>query len=365
MKSFAACFADLPDPRAENALHDLRELLFIALLATLCGATNCSDMALFARTKAYLLQPILDLKHGFPSHDTFSRVFRMLDPEAFERCFQQFMKAFAKAAKIKRAKGVVALDGKALRRGYERGKSHMPPIMVTAWAAQTRMALANMLAPDNNEAAAAQQLIELIQLKGCVVTADALHCHRAMAKAITDRGGDYVLAVKDNQPALLADAKAAIAGAKRKGAKPVATVEADHGRADKRTAVVAPVKEMSQKHDFPGLKAVACITSKRGKDDTVTRYFLMSRCYSRTQTLRIVRQHWGIENCLHWPLDVVLDEDLARNRKDNGPANLATLKRLALNIARAHPDTKKPLRAKLKRAGWDDAFLFDMLGHMR
>lgn len=365
MKIFTRCFADLEDPRADNALHDLRELLFIALLSTLCGAASCSDMALFARTKTYLLTPILTLKHGLPSHDTFSRVFRMLDPQAFERSFQRFMKAFAKAAKIKRPKGVVALDGKALRRGYERGKSHMPPIMVTAWAAQTRMSLANMLAPNNNEAAAALQLIELIQLKGCVVTADALHCHRAMAKAITDRGGDYVLAVKDNQPALLADAKAAITSASRKGAKPVTTVEADHGRTDKRAAVVAKVKEMGHKHDFPGLRAVARITSKRGKDDTVTRYFLMSRPYSRSQVLRIVRQHWGIENCLHWPLDVVLDEDLARNRKDNGPANLAILKRLALNVARAHPDTKTSLRAKLKRAGWDDAFLFDMLGHMR
>lgn len=365
MKSFAACFADLPDPRADNALHDLREVLFIALLATLCGATHCTDMALFARSKAYLLEAILTLKHGLPSHDTFSRVFRMLDPEAFERSFQRFMKAFAKAAKIKRAKGVVAVDGKALRRGYERGKSHMPPVMVTVWAAQTRMALANTLAPNNNEAAAALQLIELIQLKGCVVTADALHCHRAMAKAITERGGDYVLAVKDNQPALLADAKAAIAAAKRKGAKRLATAELSHGRAEKRSAVVATVKEMGKKHDFQGLKAVACITSKRAKDDTVSRYFLMSQPYSRTQTLRIVRQHWGIENCLHWPLDVVLDEDLARNRKDNAPANLAVLKRLAINVARAHPDTNISLRAKLKRAGWDDTFLFDMLSHMR
>ncbi len=365
MKSFAACFADLPDPRAQNALHDLTDLLFIALLSTLCGATSCSDMALFARTKAYLLEPILTLKHGLPSHDTFSRVFRMLDPQAFERSFQRFMKAFATAAKIKRPKGVVAVDGKALRRGYERGKSHMPPVMVTVWAAQTRMALANTLAPGNNEALGALQLIELIQLKGCVVTADALHCHRAMAKTIVDRGGDYVLAVKDNQPALLADAAAAIAAAKRNASKRLATAELNHGRAEKRSAIVAAVKDMGEKHDFPGLKAVACITSKRGKDDTVARYFLMSQRYSRTQTLRIVRQHWGIENCLHWPLDVVLDEDLARNRKDNAPANLAILKRLALNVARAHPDTTTSLRAKLKRAGWDDTFLFDMLSHMR
>jgi predicted transposase YbfD/YdcC len=365
MKSFASCFADLPDPRAKNAVHDLRELMFIALLSTLSGATSCSDMALFARTKAYLLKPVLTLKYGLPSHDTFSRVFRMLDPQAFERCFRRFMTAFAEAANIEQPQGVVALDGKALRRGYERGKSHMPPIMVTAWAAQTRMALANTLAPGNNEALGALQLIELIQLKGCVVTADALHCHRTMAKTIIERGGDYVLAVKENQPALLADAKAAIAAAKRKGATRLATAELNHGRAERRAAVVATVKEIGQKHDFPGLTAVACITSKRAKDDTVTRYFLMSQAYSRTQTLRIVRQHWGIENCLHWPLDVVLDEDLARNRKDNGPANLAILKRLALNVARAHPDTKISLRAKLKRAGWDDTFLFDMLSHMR
>jgi predicted transposase YbfD/YdcC len=275
------------------------------------------------------------------------------------------MAAFAEAANIPPPQGVVALDGKALRRGYERGQSHMPPIMVSAWGAQTRMALANTLADGNNEAAAALHLVELLQLKGCVVTADALHCHRAMARAIVERGGDYVLSVKDNQPALLADAMAAITAAVRKGAEAITSLEADHGRIDKRAVVVAPLKDIGQKHDFPGLRAVARITSKRGRDKPVTRYFLMSQPYSRSAVLRIVRQHWTIENCLHWPLDVLLDEDLARNRKDNGPANLAILKRLALNVARAQPDTKISLRAKLKRAGWDDAYLFNMLSHMR
>jgi predicted transposase YbfD/YdcC len=365
MDRFAECFEDLPDPRADNALHDLKEILFIALLATLCGATSCTDMALFARMKAYLWQDVLVLKNGLPSHDTFSRVFRMLDPKAFEQAFRRFMKSFAEGAKIKPPRGVIAVDGKALRRGYERGRSHMPPVMVTAWAAQTRMALANVLAPNNNEAAGALQLLELLQLKGCVVTADALHCHRGMAKQIVDRGGDYILAVKENQPALLADAKAAIAAAARKGKKSVTTTDADHGRKEKRSALVAPVKDMAEKHNFPGLKAVARISSKRGKDETVERYFLMSQNYSRTEVLRIVRTHWTIENSLHWPLDVVLDEDLARNRKDNGPANLAVLRRLALNVARAHPDTKTSLRLKLKRAGWNDAFLFELIGHMR
>src|SRR5712675_690315 len=243
MTRFAECFEELPDPRADNALHDLTEILFIALMATLCGATSCTDMALFARMKTYLWQDVLVLKNGLPSHDTFSRVFRMLDPKAFETAFQRFMKAFAQGAKIRRPRGVIALDGKALRRGYERGKSHMPPVMVTAWAAQTRMALANVLAPNNNEAAGALQLLELLQLKGCVVTADALHCHRGMAAAIVERGGDYVLAVKNNQPALLRDAKAAISAAERKKAKRTTTKDADHGRKEARTAIVATVSD--------------------------------------------------------------------------------------------------------------------------
>ncbi|MGJ5205771.1 ISAs1 family transposase, partial [Bradyrhizobium sp. HKCCYLR20261] len=139
----------------------------------------------------------------------------------------------------------------------------------------------------------------------------------------------------------------------------------DHGRKEKRSALVVPVKDMATKHNFPGLKAVARIKSKRGKDKTVERYFLMSKNFSRTEVLRIVRTHWSIENGLHWPLDVVLDEDLARNRKDNGPANLAVLRRLALNVARAHPDTSTSLRLKLKRAGWSDDFFFELLSHVR
>lgn len=362
MERFAECFGDLPDPRAKNALHELTEILFISLLATLCGAKGCCDIALFAETKEALLRTVLVLEHGIPSHDTFSRVFRMLDPKAFEKAFRRFMRAFAEATELE---GVVALDGKALRRAYERGKSHMPPVMVTAWSAQTRMALANVLAPGNNEAAAALELINLLALKGCVVTADALHCHRAMASGIVDRGGDYVLAVKDNQPALLRDAKAIITSVERKRAKSATTKDARHGRKETRTALVAPASEMAKTHDFPGLKAVARIKSKRGKEKVVERYFLLTQCYTSPELLRIVREHWTIENGLHWPLDVVLDEDLARNRKDNAPANLAVLRRLALNVARAHPDTKTSLRGKLKRAGWDETFLFDMLRHMR
>lgn len=366
MGPFAECFSDLQDPRGPNALHDLTELLFIALLATLCGATSCCDMALFARTKRDLLGSVLDLNFGVPSHDTFSRVFRLLDPKGFEQAFQRFMKAFSDHMKLGRVTGVVAIDGKALRGAYERGRSHMPVMMVTAWGAQTRMALANAQAQDGGEAAAARSLIELLQLKGCVVTADALHCRHDTAQAICDRKGDYVLAVKDNQPKLFKAAKAAIAAAHgKKSARSAPCREFSHGRKEQRTAIVASAKAVAHELEFPGLAAFAMIRSKRATDKPVERYYLLSRHYRPARLLNTVRQHWGIENRLHWTLDVLLDEDLARTRKDNAPAILAILRRLALNIARAHPDAKTSMRGKLKRAGWDESFMFDMLAHMR
>lgn len=364
MDRFHEHFGELTDPRADNAQHDLVEILFVALLATLCGATSCSDMEEFGLAKEPLLRTILTLKHGIPSHDTFSRVFRMLDPKAFDEVFRRFMAAFASGAKLEKTQGVVALDGKALRRAYERGQSHMPRVMVSAWGAQTRMTLASTLAPNNNEAAGAIELIDLLQLKGCVVTADALHCHRAMAEAIIGRGGDYVLAVKGNQPALLKDAMAAVTAAGKR-VNQAKTKEKAHGRREWRTAVIVPALGMAATHDFPGLVAVALVVSRRGADDTVERYFLVSKLYEPDQLLAIVRTHWSIENSLHWTLDVVLDEDLARNRKDSAPENLAILRRLALNVARVHPDTKTSLRRKLLRAGWDEDFLFDLIRHMR
>lgn len=363
MDSFYECFEEVPDPRADNCRHDLCEILFIALLASLCGARSCSDMEEFGLAKEALLRDVRPLKHGIPSHDTFSRVFRMLDPHAFEAAFRNFMAAFAKGARIKKTRGVVALDGKALRRGYERGQAHMPKVMVTAWAAETRMTLAAREAQGGNEVQAGLDLIRLLQLKGCVVTGDALYCRRDMVEAIAARGGEYVLAVKDNQPGLLKAAMAALdAGVASTSAETKATA---HGRDEKRTAVVAKAPLMQFAHDFPGLKAVARITSRRGAEPPVVRHFLLSRRFAADRLLAIVRAHWGIENTLHWTLDVVQGEDLARNRKDNGPANLAVLRRLANNIARAHPDTKTSLRRKLLRAGWDDHYLFDLIRHMR
>ena len=361
MEKFESIFRDVPDPRADNARHDLVDVLVIALAAVLCGAEGCADMAEFGCAKENLLRRFLRLEHGIPSHDTFSRVFRLLDPKAFEPVFRRFMAEFAEELR-----GVVAVDGKALRGAFERGRKTTPLQLVNVWAAEARLAIAQRLAPKRNEVAAALEVLQLLSLEGCIVTADALHCHAAMARGILDCGGEYALALKENQSALFADAQALL----ETTAEPAQTEQltTGHDRDERRQAVVVPAAALARKHDFPGIAAVARIALRRritGADEEhLTRYFLLSTSLSPARVLAVTRAHWGIENQLHWVLDVVFDEDRARNRKDNGPENLAIMRKLALNILRSHPSTAS-IRRKIKRAGWDDTFLLSMLTQMR
>lgn len=362
MERFQSIFSDVPDPRADNARHNLVDILVIALAAVLCGAESCADMAEFGEAKEELLRQFLELEHGIPSHDTFSRVFRLVDPQAFEPVFRRFMAEFAK-----KLHGVVAVDGKALRGAFERGRKTTPLHLVNVWAAEARLAIAQRLAPNRNEVAAALAVLELLSLDGCTVTADALHCHADMAQRILDRGGQYALALKENQSALFAQAQALLEPmAEQPQAEQV--LLASHGRDERRTAIVVRAAALARKHNFPGIAALARIELQRraaGTDDPpLVRYFLLSRAWSPTRVLEITRAHWSIENRLHWVLDVVFDEDRARNRKDNGPENLAILRKLALNILRSHPSTAS-IRRKIKRCGWEDSFLLSMLAQMR
>lgn len=363
MGKFGDCFSDLADPRAANALHDLTEVLFIALAAVLCGAEGCTDMADFGRAKEGLLRQVLRLAHGVPSHDTFSRVFRMLDPQGFEAAFRRFMAGFAAAVRLK---GVVAIDGKAVRGAFARGCKSTPLHLVNVWAAEARLALAQRTAPGRNEVAGALEALQLLALEGCIVTADALHCHKEMAKAIRARGADYVLALKENQAALWADAGRRIDTAGRRDEAELVQ-PASHGRAERRHVAVVRAAMLARTHDFPGIRAVARLTTERhcdGKTETSVRHFLLSRAISARRLLAVIREHWGIENRLHWVLDVAFNEDRARNRKDHGPENLAILRKLALNLLRTHPD-KASIRRKINRAGWDDSFLLCIIAHMR
>lgn len=367
MRNFGSIFRRLVDPRAANALHELVDVLFIALAAVLCGAQGATDMALFGRSKEALLRQFLRLEHGVPSHDTFSRVFRLLDPEGFEKTFQAFMAAFAKANGIA-LRGIVALDGKALRGAYERGKAATPLHMVNVFAAEARLALASRKAPGRNEAQGALEVLRMLSLDGCIVTADALHCHRAFAATVLERGGHFVLALKQNQSKLfnLVARRFARGGTRSTAQRLEPSV---HDRRETRRATVIRDTSLAATNLFPGVVALGRITSRRrlrgGRaEKPLVRYFLLSTYMPAKRLLQAVRSHWAIENRMHWLLDVVFQEDASRARKDHGPENLAVLRRLALNLIRSHPE-RISMRQKVKRAGWDDAFLIDLLRYMR
>jgi predicted transposase YbfD/YdcC len=360
MDGFFACFSELEDPRDDNARHDLLELLVIALCATLCGAEDCSDMALFGRAKEAFFRDFLSLRHGIPSHDTFSRVFRLLDPVKFHACFLAFMQRFAETIK-----GVIAIDGKTLRRSFDRASQKSALHLVSAWAADQRLVL-GQLAVDgkSNEITAVPKLLELLSLKGMTVTADALNCQRAIASQIVDQGGDYALALKGNRQAMHADVSLFFDDPAFIPDSSHTATDGDHGRIETRaSAVSTDIGWLKERHRWPGLAAIGKVTRIReasGKTTTETAYYLLSAPLSAERFQEVIRNHWGIENSLHWVLDVTMNEDQSRNRKDHGPENLALLRRLALNLAKLEP-SKGSMKGKLKQAGWDNRFLAKLL----
>jgi len=216
----------------------------------------------------------------------------------------------------------------------------------------------------DGEAETAIRLVGLLALDGATVTADALHCHRRMARAIRERGGDYVLALKGNRAGLKRDAEAQLEAGEADG-ETASTDEHSHGRLEQRHALVVPADDMAVRHDFPGLSAIARITSSRGDDKPQTRLFLLSRTMTAAELLHTVRDHWSIENALHWSLDVTFNEDQSRARKDNAPANIAVIGRLAMTILKNIDDPKTAIRRRVKRCAWEDDYLLNALAQMR
>ena len=358
---FAACFEDLEDPRTGNAaLHDFHTLLFIALCAVLCGGQGAVDMALFAKAKEPFLREFLDLNNGPPSHDTFSRLFRRLDPDGFRVAFQRFVTEFSQICK-----GVVAIDGKVLRRSFDTASGKSALHMVSAWGCEQRMVL-GQIATDakSNEITAVPKLLRMLSLKNTIVTVDALNCQRAIASQIVEQKGDYALALKGNQPSLHADVTLFLDDPAREGGDTHATVDADNGRIETRVATVSSdIAWLQHDHKWPGLKCIGKVTRTREtrKGRTVeTAYYLLSTKLSAERFNEVVRSHWGVENRLHWRLDVIMNEDQDRNRLDNSPDNHAILRHMALNVIQKE-GSKGSLRGKFKRAGWDDAFLRQLL----
>lgn len=358
MSCLISIFDDIPDPRAGNARHRLADILVLAVASALCGGETCVDFAQFARSKHTVMVQLLGA-YDPPSHDTFSRVLRLLDPTAFQAVFARFAAAFAADFE-----GVVAIDGKALRRAYEAGLAASPPLMVTAWASGARLALAAaMPGAGENEVEAALAVVACLDLSGHVVSADALHCHKRMAAAVLERGGDYALCLKGNQSKLLRQARAHLAADEQ--APWAETSEAAHGRPERRRARVVPATGLGRDVGFPGVAAVAEITGQRGAAAPKRRLYLLSTLMSPERAMTVVRAHWSIENNLHWMLDVIMGEDTLRSRRDHAPANLAIVNRWALNIANRIDDPKTPIRRRFKRCAWEDDYLIRALAHMR
>jgi len=290
------------------------DLLMIALCTIPCGGQGAVDTALFAQAKEPFLRGFLTLKNGVPSYESSSCLFRFLDPTQFRAAFQRFMTSFSE-----RFQGVVTIDGKVLRRSFDRASGKSPLHMVSAWGCEQRLLLAQIAAvAKSNEITAVPKLLEMLSLKGTIVAVDALNCQRDIAQQIVEQGGDYVLALKGNQGTLHDDVVRFLDDPESKASTAEPVVDADHGRIETRAATVSTdIGWLQEDHHWPGLAAIGKVVRIRetpGKTTTETAYHLISTALSSERFNEVVRLHWGVENCLHWRLDMVMNEDQARNQ---------------------------------------------------
>lgn len=353
MSCLDGCFGAVPDPRGANASYRLGDLIVMMIAASLCGASSATEFSLFAQERRQALSRLIDYDVA-PSHDTFSRLLRLMDPHAFGRAFATFAAAFAQARRE-----VVALDGKALRRAYETGLQAAPPLTVSAFASGTRLCLAAATPKSGgNEITAALEVIELLDLTDKLVTADALHCHKDMAAAVTRGGGDYLLALKGNRRHWQQQARQNMIGGQPES---VIQEETSHGRNEWRQAeVIAAGTPLMDGH-----KAFIRITSRRDQAQPKTRLFVASTHMSPQDALDLTRAHWQVENGLHWILDVHLKEDQSRARKDHAPANIALVNRIVRNILQLADTDKVPISHRIRKCAWNDDYLIAAITHMR
>lgn len=359
-------FRRLEDPRVERSRrHSLHDILLLGLCALLCGAESFVDMEDFGKAQRAWLSQWLELPNGIPSHDTFGRVFAALDPGQFAEAFTQWTQGVRQSL----AGEIVAVDGKTLRRSGGGGRS--PVHLVSAWAAGNRLVLGQLrTAEKSNEITAVPELLRRLELAGCIVTLDALGCQKAIAREIHEADADYVLALKANHEALHAEIARFLDDALDHPAHlPQASrhqsVEKDHGRIETRRCLcTGQLDWLAERGKWPALRSVAVVEAERilgGKTTRERRYYLSSLAPKAPALARAIRNHWGIENSLHWVLDVALREDDCRVRTGHAATNLATLRHLALNLLRQETTKKRGVRGKQKNAAWDHRYLLKLL----
>jgi predicted transposase YbfD/YdcC len=363
---FLRYFKDLPDPRQPGKVTYPRdEVLLLCLLAVLGGAETFVDIARFGEKKIGLLRRFRPFRDGTPSHDHLGDIFATLDAEAFQRCFVAWVAALTGAPAE-----VIAIDGKTLRRSYQKKGAKAPIHMVSAFAARQRLVLGQVkVAEKSNEIIAIPKLLDMMAIEGAIVTIDAMGCQRDIAAKILDKKADYVLALKGNQGTLQEDVAIFADEQRANGFKDTKvsrheTVDGDHGRIETRTyTAFHDVAWLQERHDWPGLRGVVMVESRReidGKIEQETRFYITSLVWLASLLGPVIRDHWAVENSLHWVMDMVFRDDECRIRTDHAPANFTTLKHMAHNLIRNAPG-KDSLRLKRKVAAWDDDFLASLI----
>ena len=368
--SFQDHFALLTDPRsshAPNQRHQLIDILVIAVCAVICGADGWEDIEEYGKAQAEWFAQVLDLPHGIPGHDTFRRVLARLDPEELTQCFISWTGALSDLS----GGDIVSLDGKTLRHSFDRAASKAAIHMVSAWANANRLVLGQVKVDDkSNEITAIPKLLKLLDLAGATVTIDAMGCQKEIAKVITDQEADYVLALKENHPTLYDDVTLFFEDAKSTDFAEIdhehhETVDGDHGRIEtRRYWITSDIEWLGAKASWSNLQSIGMVESCREIGEKVEiemRYFLTSLPADGVRFAQAVRQHWGIENSLHWVLDVSFDEDACRIRKDKGAQTFSVLRHIALNLLRRESQHKRGIKARRKRAGWDRGYLLQVL----
>ena len=334
------------------------DIFGLTIGAVVCGADAWTEVEWFGKSKEPWLREFLKLDNGIPSHDTFGRVFRLLDSQQFEQAFVVWTQHLCGSLE-----DTVAVDGKTLRRSHNGADGRGPIHMVSVWAHQNQLVLGQTKTGDkSNEINAIPELLQRLDLRNCTVTIDAMGCQRRIAQEIVNGGADYVLAVKENQPNLCDDIARSFAETSAEPCDYHKTVDKDHGRIETRECWVSTdTPATGRDGDWPHLNAIAMVrntTERNGKTATQTRYYITSLAGPTAETLLArVRGHWGIENCLHWVLDVAFNEDQCRVRTKNAAQNFAILRHIALNLVKQDKKHKGSVRGKRKRAGWDNQYL--------
>lgn len=362
-------FDALEDPRWDrHKLHKFNDLLFIAICSAICGADGWTDMEEFAIAKEEWLRQYLELPHGPPSDDTFRRVLSRIDPEAFEACFAAWIASVTEHFVGEQ----IALDGKVLRGSTDPETGQSPLCMVSAWASRNRLILAQEQVDEkSNEITAIPLLLARLELSGCLVSIDAIGTQRTIVAQIQDQGGDYVLALKSNHPTLYNDVRTFFDEAEATNFQGIEHdyiehTDGGHGRIEvRRCWAVGDVSWLRDQDRWAGLRSLVCVEARRlvgEKASLERRYYLTSLAPEAARLLAAVRTHWGIENQVHWVLDVSFGEDRSRIHKDHGAANMSVLRRLTLNLIRQEQTVKSSMKAKRKRAGWSNRYLETVLG---